>query len=156
MQTAKIIPFPTSRNNPSGDVYKMFSKDVADSFMKYHELGIEWRNKFRKQTLYKGYPLLPPGKPVIDDLVWFTDEQKNFGVWIYNQSGQEIEVNEKVEFGWSPFIRKSVAPSNEPIHIQSAEFRKSLVWVVDEEGYGQYGIIKKSGDIWIPHPKPNS
>jgi hypothetical protein len=151
---AKVIQFPTERvQQNSGSVYAMFSKEVADSFMKYHELGVEWRNNFRKQTFYEGYPYQPPCEPFVEGLVWFTDEQKNFGVWIYNKSNDEIIVNEKVEFGWSPFVRKSVGPPNEPVHIQSADFRKHLVWFVDEDGYGQYGVIQNNGEIWLPHPK---
>lgn len=157
MAKAKVIQFPIDRVKQStGSVYAMFPKEVADSFMKYHELGVEWRNKYRKQTFYEGYPYQPPSEPLIEGLVWFTDEQKNFGVWIYNKSGGEIEINEKVEFGWSPFVRKSVGPPNEPVHIQSADFRKHLVWYVDEDGYGQYGVIQKDGDIWLPHPKDDN
>lgn len=154
MTKAKIIQFPTDRvQQKKGGVYAIFPKEEADSFMKYHELGVEWRNNHRKQTFYEGYPFMPPGDPLIEGLVWFTDELKNFGVWVYNTSNQELKINEKIEFGWSPFVRKSVAPPNEPVHIQSADFRKHLVWYVDEEGYGQYGVIQKDGEIWLPHPK---
>lgn len=156
MTKAKVIQFPIDRVQKSaGNVYDMFSKEEADSFMKYHELGIEWRNNYRKQTFYEGYPYQPPGEPLIDELIWFTDEQRNFGVWVCNKSGEEVIVNEKIEFGWSPFVRKSVGPPNEPVHIQSAEFRKCLVWFVDEEGYGQYGVIQNDKEIWLPHPKTN-
>lgn len=151
---AKVIQFPIDRvQQNKGSVYAMFSKEEADSFMEYHQLGVEWRNKYRKQTFYEGYPQQPPGDALMEGLVWFTDEQKNFGVWVYNKSSSDIVVNEKIEFGWSPFVRKSVGPPNEPVHIQSAEFRKHLVWFVDEDGYGQYGVIKKGNEIWLPHPK---
>lgn len=149
----KIIEFPIKLLQNTGNVYSMFSKEVADSFMKYHELGIEWRNNFRIKTFYNGYPFQPPGDPLIQGLVWFTDEQKHFGVWVYNETDLEIEVNEKIEFGWSPFVRKSVGPPNEPIHIQSSEFRNHLVWYVDKDGFGQYGVIQNTGEIWLPHPK---
>ncbi|OIJ13360.1 hypothetical protein BKP35_08990 [Anaerobacillus arseniciselenatis] len=154
MLKAKIIQFPIDRAvKNSGNVYEVFPREVADSFMEYHKLGVDWRNNHRKDTFYEGYPHQPPGDPMIDGLVWFTDEQKNFGVWVYNKSGEEIVVNEKIEFGWSPFVRKSVGPPNEPVHIQSSEFRKHLVWFVDEDGYGQYGVIKKDEEVWLPHPK---
>ncbi|RTR26586.1 hypothetical protein EKG37_21190 [Robertmurraya yapensis] len=157
MNKAKVIQFPIDRVNQNrGGVYAIFSKEEADSFMKYHELGVEWRNKHRKDTFYDGYPFNPPGEPLIEDLIWFTDEQKNFGVWILNKSNGDVVVNNEIEFGWSPFVRKSVAPPNEPVHIQSSEFRKHLVWFVDENGYGQYGVIQKDGEIWLPHPKENN
>ena len=126
MTKAKVIQFPINRaiqNQSKAGVYAVFSKEEADSFMKYHELGVQWRNEHRKDTFYDGYPLKPPGEALIEGLVWFTDEQKNFGVWIHNRSGEDIAVNENIEFGWSPFVRKSVAPPNEPVHIQSAEFQ---------------------------------
>lgn len=155
MKDSKVIPFPIDRVKKvnSGNVYTMFPKEVADSFRKYHELGVEWRNNFRHQTFYDGYPYQPPCDPFVEGLAWFSDEQKNFGVWVLNKSDGEIVVNEKVEFGWSPFVRKSVGPPNEPVHIQSVDFRKRLVWYVDEDGYGQYGVIQNDGEIWLPHPK---
>jgi len=152
---AVVIPFPLKQKKKSGNVYDVFPKRVADNFMEYHQLGIEWRNNMRKKTIYEGYPFEPPCDPIIDNLVWFTDEHKNFGVWIYNNSEQKIQVNEEIEFGWSPFVRKSTAPPNEPIHINSVEMRKHLVWYVDQQGYGQFGIIKSTGDVWLPHPKPD-
>ncbi len=157
MEKSNVIRFPIERTQKEpvrkGGVYDIFPKEEADSFMKYHELGIEWRNNFRKQTFYPGYPFEPPGPPIIKELIWFTDEQRNFGVWVLNKSNQEVRMNPKIEFGWSPFVRKCVAPANEPIHIQSADFRKNLVWYVDEDGYGQYGVIQPDGEVWLPHPK---
>jgi len=149
-----VIPFPLKQTKRNGSVYDIFPKRIADNFMQYHQLGIEWRNNIREKTIYEGYPFQPPGEPIHEKLVWFTDEQKGFGVWIYNNSGQEIKVNEEIEFGWSPFVRKSTAPPNEPIHIRSVGIRNYLIWYVDEQGYGQYGIIKKNGEVWLPHPKP--
>ncbi|MGY3716084.1 hypothetical protein ACWE42_11230 [Sutcliffiella cohnii] len=155
MTKAKIIQFPLEKTRlNNGNVNDMFPKEVADSFRQYNELGMKWRKEHRTKTFYDGYPLKPPGAPKIEGLTWFTDEQKFFGVWVYNLSGNEIIINEEIEFGWSPFVRKSVGPPIEPVHIQSADFRNHLVWYVDEEGYGQYGVIGSDNEIWLPHPKP--
>jgi hypothetical protein len=156
--TAKIIPFPVDRakqintRNPIS-VYNFFSKKVADDFIEYQRLAIDWKNVHRSKTIYEGYPFQPPAEPIRKDLTWYTDEQRNFGVWILNESEQEIILNDEIEFGWSPFVRKSTAPPHEPVHIQTKEIRKYLVWYVDKDGYGQYAMLEKNGSVWIPVEK---
>lgn len=109
-----------------------------------------------KNTIYDGYPWVAPCDPVVEGLVWYTDEMKGFGVWVLNKSGEEIQLNKQFDFGWSPFVRKSTAPPHEPVHIQSVEIRNYLIWYVDEDGYtsmvcykkmGQFGYHRKSQQI---------
>lgn len=159
MTAAKVIPFPLDKakhyetKNPVS-VYQLFPKEVADSFVQYHEMAIEWRNNIRQKTIYEGYPHIPPSPPMIEELYWFVDEKKGFGVWILNDSEFDIYVEQEICFGWSPFVRKSTAPPLEPVHIESVEIRKQLIWYVDPDGYGQYAMLKKDGTLFIPHERP--
>lgn len=159
MATAKIIPFPIDKANKIDtgsqvSVYDLFPKQVADDFMEYHRQSSDWRNHARKNTIYDGYPWIAPCDPVVEGLVWYTDEMKGFGVWVLNKSGEEIQLNKQFDFGWSPFVRKSTAPPHEPVHIQSVEIRNYLIWYVDKDGYGQYGMLQKDGTVWLPQEKP--
>jgi hypothetical protein len=157
---AKILSFPTdkvrgfeTRNQDS--IFSLFPREEAQDFIKYHETALEWKQTIKPGTIYSGYPIEPPCKPFREDMIWYTDEKKQFGVWIINQSDKEVILNENIEFGWSPFIRRSTAPPHEPVHIQTVEMRKQLVWIVDEDGYGQYGMITKNEKtIWVPNKRP--
>lgn len=159
MSKAKVIPFPTDKvrgyqTRSVTSIYKIFPKDMADSFVKYQEMAIEWRENIKEHTLYDGYPTNPPCEPIREDMVWYCDEKKKFGVWIVNQSSEEIKLNDDIEFGWTPFVRKSTAPPHEPVHIQSAKIREQLAWIVDSDGFGQYGMVQKNGTLWVPEERP--
>jgi hypothetical protein len=123
----------------------------------FHEyiLGSEaWFNDGFWETIYEGYPLVAPCEPVRDDMEWFVDLQsQRYGVWVLNLSGNPIEVKHG-HFGWNPFIRKSTAPGFEPINVPSVEKRKNLTWIVDGEGYGQFGLVMSDGTMWVPSPRP--
>ncbi|MFS1519509.1 hypothetical protein V1503_24080 [Bacillus sp. SCS-151] len=152
---SNVIPFPPS-GQYKASVYTLFPKEVADSYVEYCRLGVDWSNTVKQQTIYEGFPFEPPCDPILDEMIWYASEMKRFGVWVINKSHEEIRQIDDVIFGWSPFVRKSTAPPIQPVHIQSVEVRKQLTWYVDEDGYGQYCIVRKDGTIWIPYEKPDA
>ncbi len=158
MQNSNVISFPTDRvreykTNSPVSIYKLFSRNEADDFIQYHEEAIEWRERIKGKTLYDGYPEHPPCEAIRDDMYWYVDDQKNFGVWVVNQSEEEILLNKEFDFGWSPFVRRSTAPPHEPVHIQSVEMRSQLAWIVEEDGFAQYGVVRKDGELWVPQKR---
>ncbi|MEF3304158.1 hypothetical protein [Paenibacillus sp. GYB003] len=151
---AKIYQFP-SRNRRPGSIRDLFSDQEYRHYMHYLELGEKWRQVEMGKTLYEGYPFKAPCEPLRDDMIWYMNERKNFGVWVINESPYDLSEFGVILFGWSPFVRFSSAPPHEPIHITSAELRERIVWYVDREGYGQYAVVKNNQELWIPIPRPS-
>lgn len=136
-----------SKNNDRSEV---------DTFHEYVLNSEVWLNDGHWETIYEGYPYLPPAAPPRKDAIWYVGgEHKHFGVWLLNQSDNPVE---KVDghFGWNPLVRKSVAPPIEPVNISDVSKRKNIAWIVNENGYGQYGIIMDNGYLWVPAPKPEA
>ncbi|MYL35440.1 hypothetical protein GLW08_21395 [Pontibacillus yanchengensis] len=159
MNKSNVVAFPLDRvknvkTYSSTSIYDLFPIEVANDYVKYQKEAIEWRENVRESTVYEGYPIEPPCEPIREDMLWYVNEQKQFGVWVLNLSDQNIVLNQEFEFGWSPFVRKSTAPPHEPVHIQSKEMRHQLTWIVEEDGYGQYGMIQKDGTLWLPETRP--
>ncbi|MFD2613313.1 hypothetical protein [Paenibacillus gansuensis] len=103
--------------------------------------------------VYKGYPYLAPGLPLRSDMQWYTDPQRHFGTWVVNASPYPIEFN-GYQYGWSGLVYKSTAPVYESANVPSLLMRKHLAWIVDLEGYGQYGIVEENGTLWVPSVRP--
>jgi len=151
----KLYHFPVKKKK-QGSIQELFSEQEYSHYIKYLEDGEIWRQEKMNETVYEGYPFCAPCEPIHEGMLWYVNEKKNFGVWIINDSPHNIFENEEILFGWSPFVRFSTAPSHEPINITSAQLRERLVWYVDEDGYGQYSVIKNNGQLWIPIERPES
>jgi hypothetical protein len=152
---AKIIPFPM-RNEAENTIKNPdFSEQVWNHYIEYVEAGKAWQLEKKKATFYEGYPFKAPCTPLRTDMIWYVNDAQYYGVWIVNQCGSDIVEIAGAPFGWSPYVRHSTAPIYEPIQISSMELRKHIVWIVDQDGYGQYGVVKQNGDLWIPIPRPD-
>lgn len=154
---AKIIQFPKKHVNTSS-IRELFSAQEYRHFLYYIRKGEEWRKEQKNDTLYEGYPYkspCDPSDPIREDMIWYVDEMKNFGVWVINDSKHDLFVNTEFVFGWSPFVRYSTLPPHEPLNLKSAQLRERLVWYVDNEGYGQYAVIKSDAKLWVPIPRPD-
>jgi len=152
---AKVIPFPV-KPRKLGSIQDLFSEQEYNHYYNYLEDGEVWRQDKKNETVYEGYPFSAPCDPLRKGMLWYVNEKKNFGVWVINDSQHDIFENDDILFGWSPFVRFSTAPPHEPINITSAQLRERLAWYVDEDGYGQYAVIKNSGDLWIPKERPEA
>jgi len=151
---AVIYTFPLHKRIDLGSIRDVFSSTEHEYYLKYLEDGERWSELYRADTLNEGYPFQAPCNPMREDMIWYVDERKNFATWVINHSDSDIFENETILFGWSPFVRYSTAPPHEPIHIKSLELRKHLAWYVDSEGYGQYAVVKRDEEIWVPLPRP--
>ncbi|MGI2295547.1 hypothetical protein [Paenibacillus sp. GXUN7292] len=122
-------------------------------FQKYVLASEQWANDGYYKTLYEGYPFEPPCEPAHPEMEWYVSKSGNFGVWLLNYCKGEQIVSK--EIGWSPFVRKSVVPPFDPLNVPDRETRDSLTWIVDEQGFGQYGSVMSDGSVWVPCPNPN-
>lgn len=130
---------------------------MADQINAFNEYTIEseiWSNNRYWESLYEGYPYEPPCAPTLEDMEWYVGNE-NFGVWILNKSKKEIKATPDI-YGWNPFVRYSTAPLYQPLNVSSAGKRKLICWIVDEDGYGQYGMVNVDGYVWIPHIRPGN
>ncbi|RUS44906.1 hypothetical protein [Cohnella sp. AR92] len=137
------------------DIRDLFSNEEVEQYYTYFINSDDWQRDVKSRTLYEGYPAMKPCNPIRDDMVWYVNEEAGFGTWIINKSALSIQENEERVWGWSPFVRKSTAPIHEPLNLTQKEMRHHLAWIVDEEGYGQYGLVTNTGEQWVPHPRPS-
>src|SRR5690606_13571165 len=64
----------------------------VDAFHDYVQSSESWLNDGYWETLYEGYPFLPPSKAPHPDAVWYVGgKEQHFGVWLLNKSGLPIE-----------------------------------------------------------------
>src|SRR5690554_2042229 len=124
---AKIYRFPL-KNVAEMNMKDLFTQEEVAHYMKYLELGENWRREKMNHTFYEGYPFKPPCDPLRKDMTWYINERLNFGVWVINHSQHDMFENEKIIFGWSPFVRLSPIPPHEPVNLTSADLRERLVW----------------------------
>ncbi|MEF2247978.1 hypothetical protein [Paenibacillus sp. IITD108] len=154
---AKIYKFPEKIPKTPRSIKDLFSAEEYQHYVTYIEQAEIWRREKKSETLYEGYPFKAPSEvPIRGDMVWYVNESDNFGVWVINHSPQPIARHKEILFGWSPFVRYTVAPPMEPVRIDSTELRNRIVWYVNKDGYGQYAVIKSSGELWIPIAEPEN
>ncbi|ANE48330.1 hypothetical protein SY83_20890 [Paenibacillus swuensis] len=110
--------------------------------------------KVKKVFEYKGYPHFAPCMPIRNDMQWYSDPEREFGVWIVNQSEHPIFINLSMDMGWSGLVFRSTAPFYENTNVHSRKMREHLAWIVDDHGYGQYGVVEDNGNLWVPSVKP--
>ncbi|OXS55050.1 hypothetical protein B1A99_25050 [Cohnella sp. CIP 111063] len=124
-------------------------------YSEYLVSSVDWLNNGFMQSLYEGYPNLPPNDPPLNGMSWCAlPLGARFGVWIYNPYNAESNYA-KIQ-GWNPFVRWSSTPAYEPLNVSSAVERHNLAWIVDKEGYGQYGKVFEDGTVWVPYPRPKN
>ncbi|SDO18767.1 hypothetical protein SAMN04487897_109148 [Paenibacillus sp. yr247] len=150
---AKIYQFPTQRQKRLG-LADLFSPEEVNTYKKYFTDSDDWQQSGKDQAIYQGYPWMTPCEPVRGDMVWYVNEKLGFGTWVINKSSANTVENTDLVWGWSPFVRKSPAPIHEPLNLTQKEMRHHIVWIVDEEEYGQYGLVTNKGELWVPHPRP--
>ncbi len=127
-----------------------------EAYTEYVLSSESWTNDGFWESIYDGYPHKAPCKPHRSDMVWYVSPgTQHFGVWVLNQSKEGIEVT-RGQYGWNPLVRKSTAPPSEPLNVKNVESRNCVCWIVDEEGYGQYGMVMSDGYVWAPHKKPKN
>jgi hypothetical protein len=151
----KLYQFP-AKYKKRPDLKDLFVNDEVNTYYKYFTDSDDWQIEGKRQTLYDGYPDVQPCNPVRCDIVWYVNHQFDYGTWVINSSKQRITENGELVWGWSPFVRKSSAPVHEPLNLTQREMRNHVAWIVDEDGYGQYGLVTNTGDLWVPHPKPDN
>jgi hypothetical protein len=148
----KIADVRMDHNKPAWG--KFSDQKELESFNQYILQSESWANGGYWETLYEGFPFVPPCKAPRGDMIWYVNpDMQHYGVWVLNQSNMPIEVNQG-HFGWNPFVRKTTAPPYEPLNVASVQNRTMLSWVVDEDGYGQYGLVLPGGYVWVPSPRP--
>ncbi|RJG21378.1 hypothetical protein [Paenibacillus thiaminolyticus] len=148
-----VVPF---KRKKSPGIRDLFDGISIDKYYQHFESANEWLEHKKEITTYFGYPEKPPIAPPRKDMNWYVDVERNFGVWVLNTSKKPLIANHNLVWGWSPFIRKTTAPVHEPLHLENAESRVYIAWIVDKDGYGQYGTVDKLGQVWIPHPRPHN
>lgn len=144
----ELLQFRQRENNPSRTAPTVTGEDVFKSYILQSE---NWKNEGYWKTLYKGYPFSPPCEPYREDMKWYVNESgASYGVWVL-RLGDSSSSDRPC---WSPFVRKSNTPPFEPLNIPDVSTRKKLTWIVEEDGFGQYGMVMEDGYVWIPQPRP--
>jgi hypothetical protein len=62
------------------------------------------------------------------------------------------ENREKAEFGWTKKVYKSPIPLHD--HKSSLSLASKVVWVIDEDSYGQYALLVNGQITSFSSPKP--
>ncbi|WP_240420296.1 hypothetical protein [Paenibacillus periandrae] len=151
---AKIYPFPSKQKRTLSLHELFFSEDVED-YYNYFKQSDNWQHEVKPMTLYDGYPNVMACTAPRGDMVWYVNYKFNYGTWLINKSNMPIVESTELIWGWSPFVRKSVAPVHEPLNLTQKAMRHHVTWIVDEGGYGQYGLVTNKGELWVPHPRPD-
>jgi hypothetical protein len=151
---AKLYHFPNKFRKRLG-LEDLFSSEDIAAFKKYFTDADNWQHDGKQRTLYDGYPKMFPCDPIRSDMVWYVSNQ-GYGTWVINQSKKEIAQEAEMTWGWSPFVWKSTVPVHEPFNLRQKEMRNHIAWIVDEDGYGQYGLVTNGGDLWVPHARPDN
>lgn len=75
------------------------------------------------------------------DLKWYVSEDLSYGCWIQNRSKSDEQARTKSTLAVVDKDRQAYK-SPVPIfdHKASKNLQSLMVWVVDEKGYGQYGV----------------
>lgn len=154
----KVIAFPVKKVSSNEELRKLtmsdcFKPDEVEAFNAYIKSAELWMNTQAWETLYEGYPQKPPCEAPHENMHWFVNSMKSFGVWVINQSENPIKQTNHA-YGWNPFVRKSTAPLYGPLNVPNVKARKMITWVVDEQGYGQYGMVNEQGYVWVPTKRP--
>lgn len=106
------------------------------------------------------YPFAPhlPFHLKIPDLYWYVSPCKTFGCWIWNESKRKcmnVYSNvEQVEKGWAKGVYRSPVPLHD--HKSSKQLISRVCWYIDEDGWGQYGIIIGNKIGYLVNPKPHT
>lgn len=116
----------------------------------FHEL---WGDRFNQES--SQYPLRPDFPSKRSDAIWYVSPDQTFGCWIVNQSKHKflsVPALGEVESGWSKHVYKSPFPLHD--HHSSACLCSKIVWLVDEDGFGQYVLLMNGKISEISYPKP--
>lgn len=101
--------------------------------------------EFAGKKVYKNdykYPLEPDFSAFREDAYWYVSPCKTTGCWVVNLCKKPMLTpvdREHAITGWTPKVYKSPIPLHD--HKSSIPLASKAVWVVDEEGYGQYGLL---------------
>lgn len=114
----------------------------VDTFHEYVLNSETWLNEGYWETLYEGYPFMPPAAPPHQDAVWYVGgDHKHFGVWLLNQSDKPV-IKVDGHFGWNP------GPT-----LYAVEREEHKEWILLVDGFQeQYYSAYRSRDLetWEP------
>lgn len=79
------------------------------------------------------YPLQPDFSAFRDDAYWYLSPCETFGCWVVNLYKKPMVTR------WTNKVYKSPNPLHD--HKSSLSIASKVVWIVDEDGYGQYGLL---------------
>ncbi|QXE03563.1 hypothetical protein [Terribacillus sp. DMT04] len=85
------------------------------------------------------YPFVPGIKPELPGAYWFISNDREYGCWIINNSKQRLRLVQDIENPTGKTIYKSPVPLHN--HNASKAIVNRMAWIVDAEGYGQYGFL---------------
>lgn len=101
------------------------------------------------------YPAFPDFNSLRDDAHWYISRCKSYGCWIVNFCEKPLKCLSNIseaEKGWSQKVYKSPIPLHD--HKSSISIASKVVWVIDKDGYGQYGLLVNGRITSISSPKP--
>lgn len=103
------------------------------------------------------YPKEPDYSAFRDDAVWFVSTCGSFGCWIVNHCKRLMVCPKNIdqaEKGWGRNVYKSPFPLHD--HKTSISLASKVVWYIDEEGYGQYGLLINGQISSLSTPRPKT
>ncbi|MFB1100513.1 hypothetical protein [Terribacillus sp. JSM ZJ617] len=85
------------------------------------------------------YPFVPGTKPELPGAYWFISNDREYGCWIINNSKQRLSLVQDIESPSGKTVYKSPVPLHN--HNASKAILNRMAWIVDADGYGQYGLL---------------
>lgn len=101
------------------------------------------------------YPMKPDFSSNREDANWFVSPCETYGCWIVNLYRKPMifpKNKTDAEKGWSNKVYKAPIPLHD--HKSSVSIASKMAWVVDEDGYGQYGLLVNGKISTISSPRP--
>jgi hypothetical protein len=109
----------------------------------------------RLQRIFPGYPEQPPFKAEdYEEIQWYHDTEAGFGCWIQNYYTRPMPIPSSIKKAVKYPIDKhepaygKVYRSPIPFHAPEVpnSFLAHMVWVIDENGWGQYQYYPRTKD----------
>ncbi|MEK3992705.1 hypothetical protein [Robertmurraya sp. FSL R5-0851] len=151
----KSMTLPESNSKIMNTRFTLIEEE-ADYLLDDPEIFREFVGKKVYKEMYT-YPLEPDFSAFRDDAYWYISPCGTYGCWIVNLYQKPMVTpkdRESAKIGWTKKVYKSPIPLHN--HKSSVPLASKVVWIVDEDGYGQYGLLANGQITSLSSPKPRN
>lgn len=148
-----IMASPPLNNNHIGFKFSLIEEE-ADYLLDDPNVFHELIGKPVQKEKYT-YPNEPDFPAQREDARWYVSSCGTYGCWIVNLCKKPLLHPKSLENavkGWTSKVYKSPIPLHD--HKSSLTLASKVAWIIDAEGYGQYGLLINGQISSISSPKP--